>query len=166
EPVFKTYQNIYNAALTGVSEDEDIYIADVTFQATEKRGDNVGRVAFKEVSREEMGMLPPSDRYSALAYLGEKSHHVNEKFNSTVMAYSRRPGMVIEYSIDGRWIPNGINIKDGHILLAYFVPNSFVHLSKKFQDQGYENLEQYLRSIETSDHASWDDRVGITIVKR
>src|SRR5699024_2754617 len=59
EPVFKTYQNIYNAALTGVSEDEDIYIADVTFQATEKRGDNVGRVAFKEVSREEMGMLPP-----------------------------------------------------------------------------------------------------------
>jgi len=166
EPVFGIYQELYNAGLTGVTKNQDITIKPISFQATAKRGDLIGRVAFREVSRKELGMLPPQSKSSALAYLGEKSKAVNERFKSSVMAFSRRPGMIIEYSIDGRWIPSNVTIKDDYILLASFVPQSFVELSNEFSNKGYETLEQYLRDIETSDHATWDDKVGITIVKR
>ena len=63
----------------------------------------------------------------------------------------------------GKW---KYRFKEDHILLGFFVPNSKALLTDSFQEAGYTTLESYLRSIENSDHANWEDAVDITVVKR
>ena len=47
-----------------------------------------------------------------------------------------------------------------------FVPNSEGPLAIKFQKEGYDKLEQYLRATENADHANWIDEDGFGIINR
>lgn len=166
EPVFKKMQTLYNSALTGVSQEKDIQVKKVYLP---RRGmaDNkteVGAIAFCEVNREDMEMMPPFNRPSPLGYLGLNG--VDGQFDSKVIAYSRMPGMIVEYDLNGDWSPRGNVIAEEHILLGFFVPNSFGELYHKYAEIGYKNLESYLRATENADHANWVDEDGITIIKR
>lgn len=167
-PIFNIFQQIYNAATSGVSEDKSIRIKEIKFghNALNNQSEPVGRVAFREVGKEELKMLPPHNETNGLSFLGIKDEMILENFNAKVIAYSRKPGMVIEYAVDSKWSPNNINLKEDHILLGFFVPNSNAILIPKFREAGYNNLESYLRDIESSDHAEWEDLVDMTLVSR
>ncbi|WP_303965612.1 hypothetical protein [Sporosarcina ureae] len=168
EPVFKIYQELYTSALLGKATGTNINIQPINLgrNALKNSKEEVGFLAFREVSYEEMDMMPPNNKRSGLEYLGVKDKNIIESSMPKVMAYCRKPGMVIEYNINGTWANGNLALKENHILLAFFVPNSNALLTDNFQKAGYKNLESYLRSIETSDHANWEDDVNITIVKR
>ncbi|SFC00273.1 hypothetical protein SAMN04488102_102161 [Alkalibacterium subtropicum] len=166
EPIFRKFQQLYNAALTGTSEESHIYVKDIFLPRT-GMADNkikVGSIAFCETSRDEMEMQPPYNRPSPLDYLGLAQY--NSRFDSKVIAYSRMPGMVVEYDLNGEWSPSGNILSEESMLLGFFVPNSFGSLHQRYIEMGYDDLESYLRATENADHADWIDEDGITIVKR
>lgn len=171
EVTFDIFRELYDAALTGkVSQkwQHKIKINPINFKRliTDKPEDLAGRVAYCEVSREELKMTPPNNKESGLSYLGIKDTNIIDSFKSKVMAFSRKPGMVVRYAVDDDWLPKGQVQNDDHIMFAFFVPVSQVVLHKNLQKHGYKTMEMYLRAIENADHASWDDRDGINIVAR
>lgn len=168
EPVFKIYQELYTSALLGKPTTSTIQVQAINLgrNALQNSKEEVGYVAFQEVSEVELKMTPPDNKPSGLAYLGVKDKSLLEHNAPKVIAYSRKPGMVIEYCVNELWANGNINLKENHILLGFFVPNSNALLVDDFQKVGYKTLETYLRSIENSDHANWEDAVDITIVKR
>lgn len=168
EPIFKIYQELYTSALLGKPVKPNIQVLAINLgrNALKDSKEEVGYVAFREVSNIELKMTPPDNKPSGLAYLGVKDRSLYENNMPKVIAYSRKPGMVVEYSINGLWANGNIALKEDHILLGFFVPNSKALLTDSFQEAGYTTLESYLRSIENSDHANWEDAVDITVVKR
>lgn len=168
EPVFEIFQDLYNASLKKESKDEGITVEDIYLgsNAMKDKKNPVGTVAFKEVNKEELMMGAPHNKKSAMEFLGYRDSEVNEKHNYKIMAYSRSPGMIVEYDIDGEWFPKEIIQKEDHLLCAFFVPNSTGELSRIFEERGLKNLEAYLRSTENADHANWTDEDGFTLVKR
>lgn len=168
EPIFEVFQDLYNAALTKKSEDQTILVKEITLgrRAMKTAKTTVGTVAFKEVSRDELKMGAPNNKNSAMEYLGFRGKEINERNNYKIMAYSRSPGMIVEYDVDGDWFPKEMIQKEDHLLCGFFVPNSSGELSNIFKDKGHQNLEGYLRSTENADHASWEDEASFTIVHR
>lgn len=168
EPIFVVFQELYTSALLGESQKEKIKVKAIRLprNAMKDHHEPLGHIAFCEVSREDINMIAPENKPSGLAYLGVKDKAKIEKNISKVVAYSRKPGMVVEYSIDGEWAPSGLIQNDDHLLLAFFVPNSYGVLLGKFEDMGYLNLEAYLRASENADHAKWEDEDGIGIIRR
>lgn len=168
EPTFKIFRELYCSALGGKSQLSNIAVKKVMFPQTvmKETDEVVGHVAFCEVSRELLKMDEPDSRQSGLAYLGVRDKDKIDKNISKVIAYSRKPGMIVEYSIDGDWTPNGLIQKEDHLLFGFFVPNSKGILLDKFHTLGYETLEQYLRATENADHANWIDDAGLGIIRR
>lgn len=171
EVTFDIFRELYDAALTGEVSPKwqhKIKISPIKFKRliTQKSEDLAGRVAYCEVSREDLKMTPPNNKKSGLSYLGIKDSSIIDSFKSKVMAFSRKPGMVVRYAIDDDWLPKGTIQTDDHLIFAFFVPVSQVGLHNNLQKNGYRTMETYLRAIENADHASWDDRDGINIVAR
>lgn len=168
EPVFKLFRELYTSALLGKSENSKIKVEEIIFKQNiiENKKEPVGYIAFCEVSREEMRMVAPDNKPSPLAYLGCKDKSKIAKNISKVIAYSRKPGMIVEYSIDGQWTPNNLVQQEDCMLFGFFVPNSNGQLLPKFKELGYFSLESYLRATENADHAKWEDEDGIGIIKR
>ncbi|MFL0504201.1 hypothetical protein ACH0B5_00510 [Ureibacillus sp. 179-F W5.1 NHS] len=168
EPVFKIYQELYSSALLGKPLTANTRVEAIRFgqNGLENQKEPIGHIAFREVSREELKMVPPENKPSGLAYLGLRDRNKIENHTSKVIAYGRKPGMIVEYSVDGPWSNGEVALKEGNILLGFFVPNSYGILADSFKKYGYTTIESYLRSIESSDHAEWQDAVNITLVTR
>ena len=47
-----------------------------------------------------------------------------EENNSKIIAYCRKPGMIVEYSVDGEWVPKANLLNKNNLLIGFFVPNS------------------------------------------
>lgn len=168
EASFKILRDLYTSALTTNPVNDCIHVEKVKIplRALEKNDEPIGHVAFCEVSREEAQMMPPNNKFSPLAYFGVKDASKMEAHNSKVLAYCRKPGMVVEYNVDGDWLSSVPTPKDDHMLFAFFVPNSYAKLAGEYHKKGYETVEQYLRATENSDHATWADEDGITLIQR
>lgn len=167
EPTFKIYQEIYTAALQGKSTKADIIVKAITLgkNALENQKEPIGYIAFKEVSREELQMVSPENKVSGLVYLGVKDENKINNHNSKVIAYCRKPGMVIEYAIDTQWSPIE-QLPSNNLLFGFFVPVSKAKLDITQSSIEYKDVEQYLRATEQSDHAIWKDEDKVTIVSR
>ncbi|EGQ1281258.1 hypothetical protein QJJ93_000911 [Staphylococcus pseudintermedius] len=170
EPTFDLFQDLYNSAATGKAQKENITVKEIFLKRNAMRNPSktpVGKVAFCEVGKEEMKMMPPDNKFSPLAYIGSKDENKVERNSSIVIAYTRKPGMIIEYNLDGEWSPNKANILNEETnLFGFFVPNSTESLIEKYEQIGYSTLEQYLRATENADHASWIDEDGFGIIRR
>lgn len=169
EPIFDIFNELYTAALTGVSNKKNILVKPIFLQRNALQNAlniPVGYVAFSEVGRAELKMTPPDNKHSGLAYLGIKDKRKIESNYSKVLAYARKPGMIVEYTVDGDWMPKGAIHKEDSLLLGFFVPNSNALLLDKFNKNGYFTLENYLRATENADHANWVDEDGIGIIRR
>lgn len=168
EPIFKILQNLYSSALQGQETDDNITVKAIKLprKAMANREEPVGFIAFCEVSREDLKMTPPNNKPSGLTYIGVSDKEKVSKNISKVIAYARKPGMIVEYDVDGDWTPNGLIQQDDHLLIGFFVPNSRGKLNDKFENLGYPNLESYVRATENADHAKWVDEDGISIIQR
>ncbi|MBG9982131.1 hypothetical protein HZY86_03295 [Aerococcaceae bacterium DSM 111020] len=171
EEVFNVFRALYDSALTGKIAENNFYniqLSEVKFPRliTQKSNAIAGRVAFCQVSKEQLKMQPPYNQENPLALIGAEDPSLGEKFNSKIMAYSRQPGMVVRYAIDDDWMPKGSIQEENKLLLGFYVPVSKRELHDKLKKQGFDTMESYLRSIETADHAIWEDQDGINIVIR
>lgn len=169
ELTFDIIQDLYNSALTASPAKPNIIVEPIHLARNAMSNPSktpVGHIAFKEFSREELNMTPPNNKYSPLAYIGLKEEDKINNNTSKIIAYSRMPGMVVEYSIDGEWAPKSLIQKEDHLLIGFFVPNSNGALIERYQKDGYNTLEQYLRATENADHANWIDEDGVGIIRR
>lgn len=168
EITFNYFKELYNAALTNEADSKDIFIKDIKLKQMGMYSNEIptGRVAYKKVSFSELGLINGSN-LSPLAILGVRNS--NRTDTAKILAYSRKPGMVVEYAIDDNEWMNGVHIGEDEFVFAFFVPNSDGKLHEKYQPQ-YKTLENYLRETEQADHANWHDinlgKYKVTIIKR
>lgn len=75
EPLFDIMQDLYTSALKQSPIDNSINVRPILLQRNAMKNPKnvpVGHIAFKEVSKEELKMLPPENRFSPLEYIGIK----------------------------------------------------------------------------------------------
>lgn len=169
EPFFKIMKDLYTSALTTKPLNKSINVKPIYLKRNGMKNPSevpVGHVAFKEATKEELEMVGPNNRFSPLQLIGYKNDKIIEDNNSKIIAYCRKPGMIVEYSIDGEWVPKANVLNKNNLLIGFFVPNSNGELTTKFENEGYRNLEQYLRATENADHADWIDEDGFGIIQR
>lgn len=169
-PMFKWMADLYTSALTGEVRHTKIKVKEISgLRLTMDNSENlIGRVAYTVLNESDLKMLVPNNYYSPLSYLNISAKDKISKNSAKIMAYARKPGMVVEYDVDGSWT-SGIVVPDDEYLLAFFVPNSNGKLHANFRSK-YEILDDYLRDTENADHASWKDKhlegTKVTIVER
>lgn len=174
ETTFKWFYRLYNAALNKKSptQDSPIQVSKIVIprDALNNPSDAVGYVAFAKVTNKDLGL---DNDLSPFVYVHHNELDEKQDKGRALLAYSRKPGMVIEYvTEDSPWFKN-VNLTDDTFILAYFVPMSDAKLRSSYQEnysKKYVTLESYLRDTEHADHAEWIDKTygkkRITIVNR
>lgn len=159
EPTFTLMKALYTSALTGKSHSKNIEVKPIFLarQAMANTKEPVGYVAFILPEVDELKMTSPNNLPSPTAYI--TSNPDDTDVVQKIVAFARKPGMVVKYDINGSW-SQGVSIADRN-LLAFFVPNSQGKLYSKLQEKGFKTLEQYLRKGEKADHADWFDQSDV-----
>lgn len=168
-PVFKKFRLLYTSALTGSAKAENINVKPIYVPRTALENGSqipIGHIAFGLVDEKEMKMGPPDYLRSPQEYVEGKREDNPNKESVSIIAYARKPGMVVQYSVDGKWFKGQLDEKKNTSLLGFFVPNSQGKLSEGYKKKGYYTLEQYLRASENADHAEWTDETGFTLINR
>ncbi|NOU73976.1 hypothetical protein GC098_21675 [Paenibacillus sp. LMG 31458] len=153
-PLFLELQMMYNVAVIG-SKSKRYFVNDIQIRNYFENNtiNNAGRVAYKKFTKNELDMLAPLNGPSPFTCVNEKNP-LGEQ-NAPLMAYARRPGMIVNYETDGEWC-KGLGATEEHeYLVAIFVPNSITKLVNP--DNDVVDLEAYLRKSEMADHTSWTD---------
>lgn len=151
-PIFKLEQALYNRASGG--KDCGDYLLGYDVKTENIRINSVleeplaGCVSFVKVNKKVVGMCPPDNEL-----------HPNINFNipikdptknDAVIAYCRKPGMIVSYDQD-LWARNVPSCSSEDFILAVFVLNSQNRLTSGI------SLEEYIRKGEHADHSSWND---------
>jgi hypothetical protein len=169
EPVFSLIRALYIAATRGIDFVEDIYKNNIYVKNIELRrslSDKLaGRVAFLKADKDTLKMTVPHNKKSPFDYL--EISHIAQDYNPPIVAYVRKPAMIVNYETDGKWT-NGIEKTDSNeFLIALFVPNSN---NAVITENERISLDEYLRRGERADHSSWNDLMinekKYTIVER
>jgi len=159
EPFFKLTQQLYNkAALTiaGSSDAQSITFANATISSIEIRinteiaPNEAGQVAYVKVNRKQLGMTPPDNKPSPYEYINQLIDE--EDFGKPILMFCRKPGMVVSYKTEGRWVDAIPKTTDDEYIIAFFVLNPQPGLTT-----ANISLEDYVRKSEMADHSSWED---------
>ena len=153
-PLFLELQMMYNAAvLGGKSNRYNINDIQVRNYFEHNKVNNAGRVVYKKFTKKELDMLAPLNGPSPFTCVNRKN--LLSEQNAPLIAYARRPGMIVNYETDGEWC-KGLGATEEHeYLVAIFVPNSNTKLLNP--DKDIVDMEAYLRKSEMADHTSWTD---------
>lgn len=159
-PIFRLQQALYNRA-AGADVTKGIYdfieennctsgIDAVKLNGIEYR--EVGKVAYAKVTREVLGMCPPSNHYHPNMYMNLDIADYEK--NSPVLSFCRKPGMVVAHVCnDNEWLYNVPSTDSDEFIVAFFALNS----GNKVSGNGWNGLEEYVRKCELSDHTTWND---------
>jgi len=153
-PLFLELQMMYNAAVSG-DKSSRYFVNDIQIRNyfEDNKVNNAGRVAYKKFTRKDLEMLPPLNGPSPFTCVNGKNQSGEQ--NSPLVAYARKPGMIVNYETDGEWCKGLYATEEHEYLLAIFVPNSNARLLEPYND--VNDLEGYLRKSEMADHTSWTD---------
>jgi len=153
-PLFLELQMMYNAAVLG-GKTNRYFVNDIQIRNyfEHNKVNNTGRVAYKKFTKKELDMLAPLNGPSPFTCVNEKNPMGEQ--NAPLMAYTRRPGMIVNYETDGEWCKGLGATEEDEYLVAIFVPNSNTKLLNP--DDDVIDLEAYLRKSEMADHTSWTD---------
>lgn len=160
-PVFQAIQALYNrtdAVRTDetndilLEEDVSYCVQQVSLNKVFKENRSAGQVAFAVMSRKQLRMNYPNNNASPLVHIGKL--HDDSSSNPPIIAYTRRPAMVVAYETEGPWVRRIPHTSSDEFLIGIFVPNKDNVLRDEFRGM---SLEEYLRSSEQADHASWTD---------
>ena len=160
-PLFRIWQQLYNSAATGeISIDNDfeldVKIDEITLRnafVQQPQGSLAGRIAYCLVDKKTLGMIAPNNHQSPFKYL-EIDGKSNDG-NSPIIAFCRKPGMIVAYHCDGDWLKSVPKTSADQYLLAIFVLNSTAILNTNNQC----SFEEYVRQCEHETHDSWYDSV-------
>jgi hypothetical protein len=159
EPFFLLAQTLYNKAALSIAKSPDsdnIKYADAEIK-TEKivvysqiSPNEAGQVAYVKVNRKQLGMTPPDNRPSPYEYINSAVEE--DDFGKPILLFCRKPGMVVSYKTDGKWLEAVPKTSDDEFIIAWFVLNSQPKLTS-----ADITIEDYIRKSEMADHCSWDD---------
>lgn len=159
EPFFKLTQQLYNkAALTisGSPDAQSITFANASICSIEIRiyseiaPNEAGQVAYVKVNRKQLGMTPPDNKPSPYEYINQIVD--DEDYGKPILMFCRKPGMVVSYKTEGRWVDAIPKTMDDEYIVAFFVLNPQPGLTT-----ANISLEDYVRKSEMADHSSWED---------
>ncbi|MCP2034146.1 hypothetical protein L1279_001129 [Planomicrobium sp. HSC-17F08] len=175
EILFKVMHDLYNQAISTdkkapeskLLKSLEYEVADINLRGDFKlpSGGNAGKVAFTKLTKENLKMLPPNNEQSPYRYLNFEE--VDDNVNIPIVAFLRKPGMIVNYEISSLWCNDIKHTPDNEFIVGLFVPNS----NSEFRDfEDFNVLENYLRKSEKADHTSWKDlsvsERRITIISR
>ena len=146
-PLFTKYMDLYNSVFTN-HNNENIFKSVIKRQSNMKSNE-LGTFVYTILTKEELKMikehLPNPYEYALL-------DHDSEDFNSPLIAFCRKPGMVVNYTNEGRCIADAKNPENSFVI-GIFVLNSI----NEIMYPKHINLDEYIRKSEKSDHTSWVD---------
>lgn len=151
-PIFKLEQALYNRA-SGI-DGYDEYLSGYDVKTENIRIINVleeplaGCVSFVKVNKKAVGMCPPDNELHPNIIFNIPIKDPTK--NDAVIAYCRKPGMIVSYDQD-LWARNVPSCSSEEFILAVFVLNSNNRLISGI------SLEEYIRRGEHADHSSWND---------
>lgn len=151
-PIFKVIQSLYNASIESKVSliGESINTEKISLRNIFKNDGLAGRVSFVKVSAKDMLMEAPDNLFSPYYYINQKN--IGDVENSPIITYTRKPGMIISYELNGDWTDGIPKTSTGEFIVGVFVPAKDKKLKAKSM-----TLEEYLRKSEKADHMSWVD---------
>lgn len=159
-PIFEMMQVLYNSL--EIKYDSSIHKIEINNRNILTK-ETSGYLLTTKVDSTQLGMIEPDNHRSPFEHIsctkeGDK--------NPVILAFARKPGMIIGWQ-DPSWIGDMLKTDKGKYILALFVPNSDNLLVEKIASKTQcKTLEEYLRSIEKSDHSAWHDAYEVDIIKR
>lgn len=159
EPFFKLTQRLYNKASLSIvnsPEVDNIQYADAEINSLEIRVNSqiypncAGYVAYTKVNRKQLEMTFPDNKPSPYEYINSTVDE--EDFGRPILMFCRKPGMVVSYETEGKWLKAVPKTSDDEYVIAWFVLNPQPKLTS-----ADISLEDYVRRSEMADHSSWDD---------
>lgn len=140
-PVFKKFSELYNAAF---NDEYPQWITKVAITRERNLSDRtIGWFMYAKLAKEE---VMPSNLPNPFSYCQIKD--CNQEYNTPIIGYCRRPGMIISYRNDF-----SIKINTDEFIIGLFVLNS----ENKITRPKEINLDEYIRQSEKSDHMYWAD---------
>lgn len=152
-PVFEKFNDLYESIVTGEIK-KGVQVKQIE-RKKDLKDSELGKFAFIKLSRSELKMSGSSSCYenypSPFAYLNIKRHV--DFNNPPIVAYCRKPGMIVAYETAGTWVGSGVSSGEDFII-GLFVLNS----KNTIKDYNM-SLEDYVRKSEKADHTSWTDPI-------
>ncbi len=150
-PIFKLIQALYNAEPNVESKfGENIIISKpITIQKTFEKS-LVGWINYVKVKSDDLGMGRGVNKYNPYYYINRLNFET--MYNDPIITFTRKPGMIVSYSITGDWTDNIPKTEIGEYIVGIFIPDSDNQLLQKEM-----TLEEYLRGSEKADHMNWED---------
>lgn len=120
---------------------------------------SVGRFAYAKFTRKQLQMEPPANQKSPYQQI-QNIFVSMENGNGPIMAYTRRPGMIVGYDYDSTWTHHMPKSDANEYIIGLFVANSNNTLKNITDSKSGKKMtvEEYIRQGEKADHASWTDR--------
>lgn len=146
-PFFELIQDLYNKKCS----DETVQVRDIQLNAT-FQGENrvAGKLAFCKTDKHLLRMTCHEDNLPS-PYFWIGSDQIYKNGNPPLICYTRKPGMVVEYTVSGEWVKGIKPCLENEYVIGVFVLNTGNVL-----EQG-PDLEEYIRQGEKADHAMWQD---------
>ena len=152
KPVFKIIQEMYNYNELRKNDSSKINIIkeEVNINGVVKNR-KIGDFYFAELDKEQLNMTVPNNEPEPLMQITNEKNNLDKK---VIIAYCRKPGMIIDYDYNGEWT-NGLMFSDeGKYIIGLFVPLSN---EKIIVGEKEISVEEYLRECEGADHFKWND---------
>jgi len=151
EPIFKLIQELYNANPNEESKFENKVICSKTIKIQKTFKDSViGWINYVKVTSSDLKMEKPYNKLNPYYYVNKLNF--DNMYNDPIIMYTRKPGMIVSYSITGDWTDNIPKTEIGEYIVGIFIPDSDDQLL-----QNNMSFEEYLRRCEKADHMNWED---------
>lgn len=168
-PLFRLIQELYTTALSANHDSGNPYksksfpfIKSVAIPSQKLVGGKAGQAAYVCITKDEMGISGASIKpYTYLRLFNKTS------LNDPIVMFTRTPGMILDYKIDGNWAKGLIKPEnDDEYILVFFVPNCQITLKNdpSAGDFAGKPFGEYLRRSEKSDHMDWTDPSSFTLI--
>lgn len=164
--MFRYIRELYILA-TGTALDENSFLSEQKVEyhveSIDLRGvlekTSSGRFAYAKFNRVQMQMEPPINQKTPYQQI-ENIFIQMENGNGPIVAYTRRPGMIVGYDHDSTWTHRMPKSSPDEYIIGVFAANSLNTLKSITDSKTGQKmtLEEYIRQGEKADHASWTDR--------
>lgn len=140
-------------------DNNEIELYKIALKSLESGG--AGWLAFSTFTMEELNKEGLTDNLSPLKQVigFENEDIAQNELEYPIIAYTRKPGMIIDYDYKGDFVKKVPYTEKGKYLIGLFVLESDT-IIKGTKDK----VEEYIRGTEKADHKSWQD-VNFTLNK-
>lgn len=156
-PFFAVIQDLYNSSPDnkGSYKGVEFESLKIVSRALDSRFDaTAGILSFVRLNRRQLDMTPPENLPSPYEDIDRDNPG---DFNDPILAYLRKPGMVVSYETDSNWTKGMPKTEKDEFIIAVFRSSQKAVLSAPNQTDELKTLEDYLRKSENADHLSWQD---------